>query len=397
MTPLDRPELAPVWAELARRLGEGRPPVFITLRDLTSTQRRAVADLLGMDRLPKATARLRVDRLAAACGVSDLRPVVEERLGPISDRRAARLATQRLREELWTWFADAAVRLPLAAGAPSLIAPWVQSVRAAGIPAGDLDAHRRRLTRALTVLAALPADGIGLAALAADLLGDAHALDRGRPTAGYVLDSVAAVRGRQRATDAEGARLLWEEVGVVPDPLSSTVLILGLRPVDEGEPAVLTLSQLRRRPFPPLGRGGAAYVVENPALLSEAAAHGWAGPPLVCSSGRPSIAVVTLLRQLGAAGATLAQHADFDSGGLSITNWLAARARTTPWRMTAEDYLAAVAARRERVPVTGRLPPSPWDPGLHEAIAHHGVAVHEEEIRGELLSAICGDLRAPRE
>ncbi|MDQ4070236.1 MAG: DUF2399 domain-containing protein, partial [Actinomycetota bacterium] len=247
------------------------------------------------------------------------------------------------------------------------------------------------------VLASLPADGVGLASLAADLLGDAHALDRGRPTASYVLDAVAAIRGRSRATDAEGARLLWEEVGVVPDPLSSTVLVLGLRPAAAEEPVVLTLDQLRRRPVPPLPAGDLAFIVENPALVSEAVARGWSGPPLVCSSGRPSIAVITLLRQLGAHGATLAQHADFDAGGLRITSWLAERAGTTPWRMTAADYLAAVALPRDRVPFRGRLPPSPWDPALQGAMETRGVAVHEEELRGELLSAMGSHLGAARE
>ena len=104
--------------------------------------------------------------------------------------------------------------------------------------------------------------------------------------------------------------------------------------------------------------------------------------------------MVTLLRQLGGAGAARAQHADFDAGGLSITSWLAGRAGTTPWRMTAEDYLAAVAARADRVPLTGRLPPSPWDPALLDGMAEHAVAVHEEELRGDLLSAMSGDLRA---
>jgi uncharacterized protein (TIGR02679 family) len=398
MSRFDRPGLAPVWVELARRFGDGGPPVSVTLRNLSTDERQAVADLLGLDRLPAATARLRIDRLAVACGVEGadgLRALVEQRLGFIADRRAARIEARRAREAFWAWLAGAAVGLPIAAHEPELLEPWVEAVRSAGIPAGDLDAHRRRLTRALTVLAALPAEGVGLAALAADLLGDAHALDRGRPTAGYVLDALAAVRGRSRATDAEGARALWEEAGVVPDPLSSTVLVLGLRPEDAGEPAVLTLAQLRRRPFPPLPAGNVAFVVENPALVSEAAAVAWSGPPLVCSSGRPSIAVVTLLRQLGAGGAVLAQHADFDAGGLSITNWLADRAGTTPWRMEAADYLAAVAAPRDRVPLTGRLPPSPWAPGLRDAMATHGVAVHEEELRADLLSAMRGDLGPP--
>ena len=398
MSRFDRPGLAPVWAELARRFGDGEPPVSVTLRNLSTDERQAVADLLGLDRLPPATARLRVDRLAAACGVEGvggLRALAEQRLGPIADRRAARLEIRRTREVFWAWFADAAGALPIAAGEPELLDPWVEAVRTAGIPAGDLDAHRRRLTRALTVLAALPAEGVGLASLAADLLGDAHALDRGRPTAGYVLDAVAAARGRSRATDAEGARALWEEVGVVPDPLSSTVLVLGLRPVDAGEPVVLTLAQLRRRPFPPLPPGDMVFVVENPALISEAASITWSGPPLVCSSGRPSIAVVTLLRQLGAGGAILAQHADFDAGGLSITNWLADRAGTTPWRMEAADYLAAVAVPRDRVPLTSRLPPSPWAPALRDAMAAYCVAVHEEELRTHLLSAMSGHLGPP--
>jgi hypothetical protein len=57
---------------------------------------------------------------------------------------------------------------------------------------------------------------------------------------------------------------------------------------------------------------------------------------------------VTLLRQLGADGAILAQHADFDLTGLGITAWLAERAGTRPWRM-GERPLDAMA----RSSVTG--------------------------------------------
>ena len=401
-----RPELAPLWAELARRFGDGQAPVAITLRGLSMAERQAVADLLGMDRLPPATARLRVDRLATACGASsveELRVLVEARAGPIVDRRAARLEARRLRDDVWAWLADQAGRLPLVAGDAERLLPWVESVRVAGVPGGDIARHRRRLAAAVTVLAALPADGIGLAALAADVLGDPHALDRGRATATLVLDAVAIARDRPRPTEAEAARLLWEEVGVVPDPLSSTVLALGLRLAGDnplrsvsaaGEPAVLTLSQLRRWPVDPLPSGGAAFVVENPSLLAEAAGKGWAGPPLLCSSGRPTVAVVTLVRQLRAAGADVFQHADFDAAGLGITGWLAQRAGTIPWRMGSAEYLAAVATRRERVALAGRLPPAPWDPGLAGTMAAHGVAVYEEEIRAGLLSAMTTHLGA---
>ena len=182
----------------------------------------------------------------------------------------------------------------------------------AGGPRGGVAAHRTRLTAALAVLRILPAEGIPLAVLSAKVLGDAHGLDRNRSVAALVLDALAAAGGDVRASDAEDVRRLWERAGVVPDPLSSTVLVLGLRPpgdhptdrwlramAEAGEPVVLTLSQLRRQTIEPLAPDAVAHVVENPSLLAEAVGRRWAGPPLVCSSGRPTMAVVTLLRQLG--------------------------------------------------------------------------------------------------
>ena len=56
--------------------------------------------------------------------------------------------------------------------------------------------------------------------------------------------------------------------------------------------------------------------------------------------------------------------------------------------MQAADYLGAVALVRERVTLTGRLPASPWDLSLREAMVEGGVAVHEEELRADLLSAM---------
>jgi uncharacterized protein (TIGR02679 family) len=151
---------------------------------------------------------------------------------------------------------------------------------------------------------------------------------------------------------------------------------------------VLTLAQLRRWPLPPLPPDATAYVVESPSLVAEAASCGWSGPPLICSSGRPTVAVVTLLRQLRAQGAVLRQHADFDVGGLGITSWLAARADTTPWRMTAADYLSA-AARCTAEPSTLRaVPGTPWDPHLQQAMRDAGIVVYEEELRADLLASM---------
>ena len=101
-----------------------------------------------------------------------------------------------------------------------------------------------------------------------------------------------------------------------------------------------------------------------------------------------TVAVVMLLRQLGAGGATIRQHADFDATGLAITAWLAQRAHTVPWRMSAADYRAAVSVSRRRVAYRGAIPPTQWDPELAEAVRATGVVVHEEELRTELLQAM---------
>jgi len=404
---LGRPELAPVVDELARRLGEGALPVTVLLRDLSTEQRDAVADLLGTARLPEPSARLRVARIAAAIGVGtgDLREVIERLRGPILDRRLARAKRTDEREALWEWFGSELSTLAIAPG--GALGGWVAAVRVAGVR-GGLEPHRRRLENVVSVLRRLPASGVILAALANDVLGDSHGLDRGRSVSTMVLDALAWAAGDPRPADAAAVREAWERAGVAPDPLSSTVLTLGLRPVggdplsaglralaEVGEPVVLTLSQLRRWPVGPLAPTDVCFVVENPSLVAEAAAEGWEGPPLVCSSGRPTVAVVTLLRQLGEHGGALEQHADFDAAGLAITAWLAERAGTVPWRMSACDYLAALnGGGRIRPSVNGSVPPTPWDPELSSLMRAADAAVYEEELRTGLLGAMSATARA---
>jgi len=408
-TRLGRPEFAPVVEELARRFGNGDLPATLTLRDLPVPTRRAVADLLGADRLPGAALRLPVGRLQSALGVpslAELRDLVAVLRGPLPDRRAERRAGAATRARLWAWLDAEVAGLRLADDSATLVG-WVESLRAAGIR-GGVEAYRCRLEQVLAVLRALPADGGSLAALAADRTGDPHALDHGRPVGVLVLDLLARTADVPRAEDAEAARLLWERFGVAPDALSSTVLTLGLpgaggsplaawlaAATAVGEPVVLTLADLRRWPVAPLDPGEHVYVVENPSLVAEAAARGWAGrPALVCSSGRPTVAVVTLLRQLTAAGAVAYQHADFDAAGLAITGWLRQRACTVPWRMDAADYLEAVAGvaeregRRAGEKIAGGIPPTPWDPLLALTFDRIRVPAYEEAIRSALLDAM---------
>lgn len=398
--------LAPLVAELARRFADGAAVSAVSVRDLDEEQQGAIADLLGQDRLPGRRVVVRVATLVAVLGLSDgdeLRSLVEGIVGPLGNRRADREEQRRQRAELWSWCRELIEGVPLlipGQGAPV----WVDQLRRAGVRGGKNGerAFRQRLEQAVKVLRALPVSGtVSLASFADDQLSDPHALDRGGALEGLVLDGLALGVGVERPRDAEAVRQLWEQVGVVPDPCSSTVTVLGLRPTgagelarwlrhcaDASEPAVVTLAQLRRWPMDALDRSVHLYVVENPSVISDAASGGWTGPPIICSSGRPSVAVTTLIRRLGAEGAACRQHADFDGAGLAITAWLADRAGTTPWLMTADAYRTAVAIRRGRVPLQGDLPDTSWDPVLAPAMREGGVAVYEEELRFSLLSAM---------
>jgi uncharacterized protein (TIGR02679 family) len=121
------------------------------------------------------------------------------------------------------------------------------------------------------------------------------------------------------------------------------------------------------------------------ALIVAAAARHWNGPLIICSSGRPSVAVVTLLRQLGMSSY---QHADFDVAGMGITAWLSDHAGTVPWRMTSSEYLAVASARNDRPRLRGAVRKTPWDPDLAEAMNQEDVAVFEEEMVDRLLDGM---------
>jgi len=397
---LSRPALVPLVDELARRIAEGTDPARLTLRGLPPDSRRALADLLGSDRLPPADTHLGTERLLGALALppdTPLRSLVERLRGPIGDRRAQRAAEQAVRDELWSWLDAQAAELDLGTG-PWSLGKWVAGLRAAGVR-GGVAAYRARLESALAILRTLPQDGVSLAAFASDHASDPHALDHGVALPGLVLEAVALASGQERPSGAEAARALWESVGVVPDPLSSTVLAFGLPGHDAtpsgqwlsaaaaaGEPVVLTLANLRRWPVPPLPPDARLYVVENPSLVAEAAATRWVGPPIVCSSGRPSVATVTLLRQLTAAGAQAFQHADFDPAGLSITQWLTRQAGTIPWRMDAADYAAHASPGRPTI--QDPIPDTPWDPALHDLLARERRPMYEEQVRAQLLAAM---------
>ena len=213
-----------------------------------------------------------------------------------------------------------------AAGRPELV-HWLEELRRSGLVKRlqpDPQRARTLLGHLASVVSALPADGEPLGRFAARHTGSAHALDHGKPLATLALGAARALARlpppRDGESPAESRREAWAAVGLLRGELSTVVLSLGL-PGDcgsvagrilaaaraDGEPVALTLRQLVRDPptWDRTMRSAQVWICENPMVLALAADRlGHRCPPLVCTSGQPGAAVMTLLRGLAAAART---------------------------------------------------------------------------------------------
>jgi uncharacterized protein (TIGR02679 family) len=236
-----------------------------------------------------------------------------------------------------------------------------------------------------------------LPALAADITGDTKALNRGTVLSTLVLRALAIRAGVSRPETAEDRRDLWEASGVVVDDLASRVLVLNLPAQGHGlgewlsgaarlgVPFYITLHQLMTLPL--AVRGVPAWVCENPAVLRRAAAElGPASAPLLCTEGRPSTAFHRLAGAVTGSGGELRYHGDFDWPGIAIASSVIGRHGARAWRMSSADYTAGARADAEYVPLTGTPQPTPWDPGLSDAMSAAGRAVYEESVADALVT-----------
>lgn len=368
----------------------------IKVGPLTEEQRQALADLLGLDRLPPESATVAVARLdevlAEAVGLP-LREVVTRLVGPIGDRAGERSKAAAERAELWEWVASH----PVVVEQPAL-GDWVESVRRNGLVDGSVAHTRELVERALRVLAGLPAAGVPLPVLADGVLHDPHALDDGTRCGALVLRALASIYELPMPADVGQRRRLWERAGVADDELSSVVLAAGIRPAgsgiagavlrlcaDAGHGAALTLGQLRAAAWS-VGVPETVYVVENPSILALALDRfGTRCPPIVCTSGWPNSAGILLLSSLNEAGCRLRYHGDFDGEGIRIAANVMSRVDAEPWRMAAADYVAAVGTVG---PGVGRVTEAPWDPRLATVMRERDVTVSEERVADSLLDEL---------
>lgn len=334
--------------------------------------------------------------LARAGIAASLRAALEHIDGPIVHAATARAAA----DEAWQRVIAACGHAGLAA----FISEAAGLGRLKRLARSDASAATALCERAVAVLHRLPAAGMTRAQLAAETLGDAHALDAGRPVASLVLAVLRSASSHSSAaadgdTNAEAlrderARTLWARSGIMVNELARPALVLNL-PFDNGgciggrpgEPHYLSLRTLLRDPPSWRVAGLVVHVCENPNVVAIAADRlGAACRPLVCTEGMPAAAQRTLMEQIVGADGQLRYHGDFDWPGLRIANVVMHTTGAAPWRFSSADYLAAAArAPAHHHRLTGDEAEACWDASLRPAMNARDLAIAEEAVVDGLL------------
>jgi uncharacterized protein (TIGR02679 family) len=393
---LGGPELAGLRGRLRARFEKGATRDEFTLIGLDVTERRALTGLLGRPIGAASSMRVRlsdIDEALLHAGIaSTLREALEALDGPIHDLKAARTA----REDTWSAL--------LASVEHSRLRALVDDPAGGSLLKRFAGSDPQRAAQLLEsvgrVIGRLPERGRPLAHLAAAELGDAHALDAGRPVATLVLRAFGL---DQSTVEGERARDQWARLGITVNELAAPVLCLNLPATGNavaanvaraaaaaGDPVHLTLRMLLRDPPAWDVSGRRVYICENPSMLSIAADQlGVDCAPLICTNGMPAAAQQTLLRQLIRRGASLAYHGDFDWAGIRIGNFMMRELQASTWRFSVQDYVAACAG-------SGMLPDGQrvdaiWDAvQLSEAMCTQRKSIHEEAVWEVLVGDLSG-------
>ena len=240
-----------------------------------------------------------------------------------------------------------------------------------------------------------PASPERLALFAQRTSGDPHSLDPGRPAGRLFLQALSDLAGENSALPGQGRVQelhLYQSVGLLVDTISSNVAafhLAGATNVD-GSPDPLIAAAGARILLLPLcqllqwqaisSATSDIYVIENPQVFEEVIAslpHLQDGnstditqrqvlpPTIICTSGWPSVAALTLLDLLLSATPVNRLHysGDFDVKGLQIAAYLMERypGRCFPWHIDAEAYTLAmqadgIPARQRELEILAALP-----------------------------------------
>jgi uncharacterized protein (TIGR02679 family) len=330
MSDLNDPQLLPLWQAIKDRL--------IVTGDLTKIRTvRVELSTAGLARLngwfaqsravrlsaSNGWVRVPLDKLSAALGPeSDLLTILRSTVG-LPDAVQPRRRLQTMRAEFWT---SANLRLPRT---PAL----VQHLRLGGLTNTTLEQRGRLIDALARAHDVLPLRRpVPLPRLAYHCAKDPHYFDFNFPGNGSKLVLLAAELLGEKPTVArtplERFHLLTR-CGIVPDRISSTVIVLNIDAVGHGQldafvrqaravarPLHLSLHDLTTNP-PTFSTAEPVHVVENPSVLEEALIRRYHGP-MACTSGTLSAVDHCFLQKLVDDGVSVVYSGDEDSSGRLI-------------------------------------------------------------------------------
>ena len=212
--------------------------------------------------------------------------------------------------------------------------------------------------KALIKLEEMDASGeeLPLAVFAAEISDNPHYFDRGTAAGLLLVHAICSRQDQQLPENAHAWRELLEDVGIIPDNVSSMLRAYGLRlktetgfhPAydifcDRKEPYVITMENLYRvRAAQPIGKQ--VYVVENEMVFTYLLHHVKRDSyTLLCTSGQLRAAAQKLIGLLIEHGAVIYYSGDLDPDGIGIADrlWQRYGNNICLWRMSPEDYRKA--------------------------------------------------------
>lgn len=411
--PLLVPELAWLWQALAAaadRRGDASltsgPAVTVTVPTDPAQRAAAVGLIDGRTLEPGQSRRVGLERLTAAVTVRGPRLTP----GAVASHACARRLAVKARRRAQQTAESSRIRAQLEASA------------------ADLPHHVRELVGSETVFDRLRTQGwitrLLNAPEGAALLGQALQILNRLPPPGQRVDRRLLVPGDPHALDAGAlpalvlaltgstgspARAGWTRLGVDCDDLLGGLIVTNITPRDwklpRGTTCTLPPRELARITWtPPETTGTWVFVTENPSVLAAANHQDLTGndrvpPRVICTAGTPSQRECEAIGALSAAGWNVAVRADFDPAGLAhVRALLAAAPDAVAWRMSADDYRAAVhedAGPKGTSTLQLQDSDAPWDDRLVPTMRRHSWPAYEENLLVELLTDITAGTPRP--
>jgi uncharacterized protein (TIGR02679 family) len=360
----------------------------IQIKDSTAHERREIASLLEKPPYRDTTIRIKLSAIDNALQRSSFKCTLPELLAafypdqPLITRPQQRAARTSHQEQ----FQQALQAITAAQLDASRSQQWLQhgphgqDWLFARYKNATADEQEQQLTIIHHIAALLnqlpgPASPERLALFAQRTSGDPHNLDPGRPAGRLLLQALSDLAGTNIPLPGQGRvqeLYLYQNAGLLVDTISSNVAVFHLSAAKnlDGSPDLFITAAGARILLLPLCQllqwqalspaTPDIYVIENPQVFEEVIAnlqashnpnstHPTATPPtLICTSGWPSVAALTLLDLLLASSPANRLHysGDFDIKGLQIAAYLLERylQRCHPWHIDTPAYTYAMQA-----------------------------------------------------